>query len=305
MTILQANGTQLEVDERGDGEALVLIHGSASDARTWSQQHDVLAQHFRTVVYSRRHHRPNPPIAEGADYSLRQHVDDLDELISALDLAPAHLVGHSYGAIIGLNLALRAPHRVRSLVLGEAPVFPLFVSVPPRPAELLRLLVRRPRTALAIAHFGARGASPAAAALRRGDLDAALARFGTAVLGPRAFRSLSAERRDQARANFIAAEVLRPDFGSLDAAALRTLDVPTLLLGGANSRRLFRRFNDRLAELLPRAERDTIPGAGHDIHEDAPTLYNDAVLSFLARLDRPVAAQPGARADAAPGGGVS
>lgn len=282
MTTLTRSGIQLSIDARGSGEPLVLVHGGASDARTWAAQHDAFARHFRTVVYTRRHHWPNPTPAADVDYRLRDHVDDLEALITARDLAPAHIVGHSYGALIGLNLAVRAPHLVRSLVLGEAPVFSLFVSMPPRPGELLRLLARRPRTAIAIAHFGLRGVGPAVAAFRRGDPDTALARFGTAVLGRDTFRALSPERLAQARANLIPAELLRPDFGHLDPAALQRLDIPTLLVEGQRSRRLFHRFGDRLEQLLPHTERLTIPDASHIIHEDNPAAYNAAVLSFCS-----------------------
>jgi hypothetical protein len=90
---------------------------------------------------------------------------------------------------------------VRSLVLLEPPVLSLFVSTPPRPSQLLPLLVRWPRTALAILRFGAGTIAPAQRAFRRGDDDAALQAFGSGVLGKETFERLPEERHQQAREN--------------------------------------------------------------------------------------------------------
>ena len=86
-----------------------------------------------------------------------KQVDDLQALIRSLDAAPAHLVGHSYGAFLCLLLAIREPHLVRTLTLAEPPVTTLLVSNKPGPLEIMKLLVTRPRTAAAIITFGTSG----------------------------------------------------------------------------------------------------------------------------------------------------
>jgi pimeloyl-ACP methyl ester carboxylesterase len=269
----------------------VFVHGSASDYRTWEGQQRAFARHFRTIRYSRRYHWPNTQIAEGADYAMAEHVDDLEALIRSLEAAPAHLVGHSYGAILCLLLAMREPGLVRSLVLAEPPAITLFVSNEPKPAEILKLLVTRPRTAVAILQFGARGVAPAAEAMQRDDMETALRVFGRATLGREAFDRLSASRLDQARDNLIKAELLGSGFAPLDETAIRALQTPTLLLNGQESPRLFHRVIDRLEELLSHAERVKIPGASHIMHEDKPAAYRDVVLSFLTDHQEP-APQP-------------
>jgi non-heme chloroperoxidase len=57
--------------------------------------------------------------------------------------------------------------------------------------------------------------------------------------------------------------------------------IPTLLVNGERSPRLFHRLLDRLQALLPDGRRTTIPGASHIMHEDNPAAYNAAVASFL------------------------
>jgi pimeloyl-ACP methyl ester carboxylesterase len=283
LTTVNVNHTLFEYLERGRGEPVLFVHGSASDYRTWQVQLDEFGKRFRAIAYSRRYHWPNEPIPEGADYSMVEHVDDLRAFLTALDAAPAHLVGHSYGAFLCLLLAMREPRLVRTLVLAEPPVITLFTSNSPRPMELTKLLVTRPRTAMAIVGFGAKGVSPAAAALKRGDSETALRLFGHAILGSETFERLSESRLNQARANFIRAELLGSGFVPLDVDRVRSIQAPTLLVNGQASPALFHRLVDRLQELLPHASRIEIPGASHIMHEDNAPAYNAEVLSFLAR----------------------
>ncbi len=281
MATLHLNSTTLDFVERGDGEPVVFVHGSASDSRTWSRQQDAFSARFRTIAYSRRHHWPNDPIPVGSDYPMDEHVDDLEALLRSLNALPSHIVAHSYGAFIALLLAARAPSLIRSLVLTEPPVITLWVSPEPRPMELLKLMLHRPRTALAITRFGVAGVVPATRALARGDRQEAMDRFGSATLGAAAYHKLSEERREQVRANFIDAELLGSGFPLLDDNQVRGIRARALLVGGRQSPALFHRLNDRLEELLPNVERIEIPSASHIAHEDNPEAFNEAVLTFL------------------------
>ena len=284
MTRVTVNGAELAVSERGTGEPVVLVHGSASDARTWDRQVAAFSASFRTITYSRRHHWPHAEVSDGVEYSMPPHVDDLQALLHVLRAAPAHLVGHSYGAFVCLLLAMRDPAAVRSLVLCEPPVVTLFVSPTPKPLELLRLLRTRPRTAAAIVRFGVFGVVPATKALRRGDAESAIRRFGDAVFGAGGYDRLSLDRKAQVRDNHpnIRAELLGPGVPPLDPTRVRHVRARTLLVNGTRSVGLFRHLTDRLEELLPGAGRVVIADAGHMMHEDQPEAFNAAVMGFLA-----------------------
>jgi pimeloyl-ACP methyl ester carboxylesterase len=291
MTQREINGTSLEVIEQGTGETVVLVHGSVSDHRTWHDQQEKFAQSFHTVNYSRRYHWPNTPIPDGADYAMAEHVDDLATLIRSLDTEPVHLVGHSYGAFVCLLLAIRAPELLHTLVLAEPPVVTLFITIPPQPQQILKLLVTRPRTAVALINFAARGLNPATAAIKRDDKQAAIRTFGSAVLGRDAFNRLSPERREIVRANLINAEFLGSGFPPMDDANVRRVKLPTLLINGARSPYLFHGIINRLHDLLPNAQRIKIPAASHIMHEDNPQAYTAAVQAFLkqhAQVAEPV-----------------
>ena len=174
------------------------------------------------IAYSRRYARPNQDIEPDADDQMLPHVDDLVALLRVMGAAPAHLVGHSFGAFICLLTAIRHPQLVRTLVLQEPPVLSLFMSVPPRPTELLRLL-RRPRTALTILSFAAKTAVPAQKDFQRGDDDAAMQKFAYGLLGKDTYERLPPERKQQARENLSAlrAQVLGAGFPPLSEQDVR------------------------------------------------------------------------------------
>ncbi len=282
MPSVNVNGASLEYTECGSGEPVVLVHGSASDYRTWQLQQDAFAMHFRTIAYSRRYHWPNRPITDGLDYSMLQHVEDLKQVVDSLGAKPAHLVGHSYGALLCLLLVLREPHLARSLVLAEPAAITLFVSNNPRLPELLKVLITRPRAAAAIIKFGMAGAAPAQRAFRRGEVETGLRIFGNAVFGRDGFERLQEAWKSQARDNLsnVKAELLGSGFEPLDPNQVRAIRTPVLLMTGEQSLSLFHHLIDRLKELLPHAQRTEIEGASHMMQADNASAFNRAVKSF-------------------------
>ena len=128
----------------------------------------------------------------------------------------------------------------------------------------------------------ATGLAPAASAARKFKVEEALTRIGTAILGREAFDALPPTRLEQVRDNYIEAELLSDGFMmELDVKDVGKLRAPTLLVTGENSPVLWHRLTDRLEELIPDARRVDIPNSSHIMHEDNPTAYNQAVLSFL------------------------
>jgi len=283
-TTIAVNGTSLAYQERGQGDVVLFVHGSASDMRTWHRQLPAFGSSWRAVAYSRRFARPNDDIGEGADDPMMPHVADLVAFVRSAGLGRVHLVGHSWGAFVCLLTALRYPDVVNKLVLMEPPVLTLFVSMPPGPLQLLRLLVTRPRLAGAIVKFGTGTVSPAQRAYRRGDDDAAMEIFGRGVLGDAAFEGLSAERLAQVRANRRAdkAQLMGAGFPPLAAASVRTIQAPTLLLHGDRSPMLFGGLTRELERLIPDAICTEIPQASHLMHEDNPERVNALIQEFLA-----------------------
>jgi pimeloyl-ACP methyl ester carboxylesterase len=279
------NGAVLAYREQGEGESVVFVHGSADDLRSWDQQLPAIGTSYRAIAYSRRYAWPNEEIEPDADNQTLPHVDDLVTFLQVMDATPAHLVGHSWGGLICLLAAIRHPQVVRSLVLQEPPVLSLFMSTRPRPTELLRLFVRRPRTALTILSFGAQTALPAEKAFRRGDDEAAMQAYALGLLGKDTWERLPQERKQQARENLntLRAQVLGAGFPPLSDDDVRGVAAPTLLMTGARSPAYLPRLTDRLQQLLPNAKRVETPAASHLMSEENPGAVNEAILGFLAR----------------------
>jgi pimeloyl-ACP methyl ester carboxylesterase len=285
--MLQANLNEYKFSyvENGNGENLVLVHGSASDYRTWDNQLQNFGNCYHTIAYSRRYHWPNKQILDGEDYSMAQHVEDLDEFLKLIDNKPVHLVGHSYGAFICLLLAIRNSKVIRTLTLAEPPAITLYVSNFPKPTEILKLLFTKPKLAMSIIKFGAKGIAPATKALKQNDLDEALNVFGKATLGVQPYMNLTEKRRKQAQTNLIKAELLGSGFLPLDKDKIRNIKIPTLLISGQNSPKLFQYLLYEINKLVSNSELKIIPNASHIMHEDNASYYNSTVLSFLKKYE--------------------
>jgi pimeloyl-ACP methyl ester carboxylesterase len=287
MPTININGTGLEYRDEGAGRPVVFVHGSLSDLRSWSSQLSPFANKYRAVTFSCRHYFPNEQVADDVELPLATFVDDLAALLRALDLAPAHLVGQSSGALVAMLLSLQSPELVRSLVLAEPPALPLLgVDVPPKPTQLLRLLARDPRTAVAVMKFGARGIGPAIRAFERDDDERGVTAFVAAVVGRETLDTWSQERRQRLLDNVGAFKaVLRaglPPFNEDDAHRIRA---PSLLVTGAQSAPVLHKITDRLQRSIPNVERIDIPHASHLMFEDRPEDFNQAVLAFIDRCD--------------------
>lgn len=116
----------LHVEELGSGPRVVFLHGDVETASTGWRRQLPLAERWRLVL-------PDRP---GCGASAPGRVDfaaDARRLVPLLD-GGAHLVGHSYGGVIALEMATLAPGQVRSLTVIEPPAFGLSSS--PAAADL-------------------------------------------------------------------------------------------------------------------------------------------------------------------------
>ena len=275
------NNYEFTYEEKGKGEKIILVHGSSSDYRTWENQLDNLSKNFHVIAYSRRHHYPNKKIEEGSDYSMKEHVDDLKTIISHFGNTPVNIIGHSYGALIGIELTCRNTNLIKKLVLAEPPAIRLFVSNNPKPGEIIPLLFKRPKTAISIIRLGATGIGPATTAAKKNDMVSAVELTGKAILGKSFFNNLSKERKEQALINLSAAELTGSGFLPIDPNQLKTIKIPVLLVNGQLSPKVFSNLSDKIEELISGVKRVTISNSSHLMHEDNSEEYNSKIVSFL------------------------
>lgn len=133
-TVTSAEAT-LYYETRGDGPPLLLIQGGLSEAGATHQLAEDLAREYTVISYDRRGLSRSTVVGEPAPVTMATHADDAATLLTALTSEPAHVVGPSIGAVIGLSLVVRHPDRVAVLVAHEPPMASL-VREPDREARL-------------------------------------------------------------------------------------------------------------------------------------------------------------------------
>ena len=262
-TTATVNGVDLAYVEQGRGEPVLLVHGGTGDYRVWEQQMDAFGAGYRVIALSCRGAWPNPKLRPDESITLDTFVDDLAQFIRALDAGPVHLVGHSSpGGFGSLRLAGQHPELLRTLVLLEPPVFPLLgVNIPPRPAQVIKLLIRHPRAGIGFIKFGAKGVRPAITAFQRGDDTAALRAFMAANTSDAVVAAIPEAMFQRFVDNVGPLKAqLKAGFPPFSAADARAIPTPTLLVSGAKSPAHITAVTDRLTKLIPDAERLTIRG---------------------------------------------
>lgn len=269
------NGTRLTYRVTGDSGAppVVFVHGTLADLNSWGGQENLFAQRYRVLVYSRRYHRPNPQAEDNQTYSPKLHSEDLAAMLLTLDLAPAEIIGSSYGAFTALQLVRDHPQLVRGLVLAEPPIFSLLTASEEGDAA------RRTFFTYAL--------DPARAAFARRDSVAGVRLFFDATTGRGAFNRLTPAGRASllAHAFELRREMLaeRGDYlPPVTCAELSRITTPVLLVRGERSPRMFQLITDELARCLQNDTTVVIPGAGHPPHTGNPAYFNLVVLRYIA-----------------------
>jgi esterase len=268
MQTLHVNGYDMAYLEVGRGPPLVCVHGTLGDFRTWSAVFGPLSKTRRVISVSLRHFFPEHWDGIGNDYLMAQHVADVVGFIEKLDTRPVDLMGHSRGGHIAFRIAEQRPELLRRLILAEPG------------GELDRSL--DPAAAPGPSPRAARNAV-SAEKIRDGDIDGGLMIFFDMIEGEGAWARLPAAPRQQLRDNAL---TLIGQIGEnrqpFTRAGAQSLSMPTLFIGGSDTRGFLPEVLRALAAHVPGARTAMISGAGHWMFEQAPQKFCEIVLEFLA-----------------------
>jgi 3-oxoadipate enol-lactonase len=254
----------LEYEASGDGEPVLLIHGAiVADSFLPLMREPALAERRRLIRYRRRGYGGSLPAA-GAS-GIEQQARDALALLTELGVDRAHVVGHSGGGAIAVELALQAPDRVHSLALLEPAILP-----PEARASFFE------------------SAAPVLAAYASGDVARALALWMEAVNASgwqSAIASLpgaAARAQEDARTFF---EEELPAFRDwiFDAGRARRIAQPVLHVMGSESGPLFEAARQHFLALVPHAESAVVPGVDHLMQMGDPKAVAAPIAAFLAR----------------------
>ena len=255
----------LDYQERGAGEAVYLVHAGIFSAWFAPLFNQPALDGFRVIRPIRPGYGRSPAPSDEA--SIAAHAHRCGALLRGLGVTRAHWVGHSSSCCMGLQLALDDPGLVASLILFE----------PAKPSG-------PQRDAAASSYVG-----PALAAAAQGDTARAFEVFTRGVGGDRYQQVLRARLGDDGLAEaeaesayFFADELPALAAWSFGPAEAARIAAPALLLCGAESRPWFRENAAILAELLPDARTETLPGLGHLAPLTHPAELAAAIAKFVA-----------------------
>jgi pimeloyl-ACP methyl ester carboxylesterase len=258
---------ELEVATNGSGEPVLLIHGSGMGVafalmadEPALRDYRVIRYHRRGFVGSSRHTGPFPIAKQAADAR---------GVLRALGVERAHVVGHSYGGVTALELALRDPEAVQTLALLE----PALLEVPSG-AGLFEAM------------------APAVAAYQAGDRARAMETFLKLVVGEEPLPRIAAnfpEGFAQAVADadtFFEVEVPALQQWSFTQEHAKRIRQPVLAVVGAESAAVWKGWDEiqeRLRAWFPQAEAFALPRATHALQMVEPRGMAERLAQFFTR----------------------
>lgn len=268
--VTESRGCRLAFDVRGSGTAVLLIQGVGVQGDGWRPQTDALAQRYTCITFDNRGLGRSQPV--GAPVTVAQMAEDARAVLDAERVASAHVVGHSLGGLVAVQLALMAPERVRSLAL--LCTFASGRDAAPLDARMMLLGLR--------ARVGTRRMR------RRGFLALVLPPHALAVADVDAEAARIAELfgHDLADQPPIVAQQLRALRAADASARLAELaGIPTLVVSAAHDPIAPPRAGRALAAGIPGARYVEIDDASHGLPITHADRVNALLLEHIAAAD--------------------
>jgi non-heme chloroperoxidase len=209
-------------------------------------------------------------LGDGEDNNLTNNATDLAELIiKRLDLGPAHLIGHSYGALVALYMASQHTELVRTLVLSEPPVMSLLEDNREYSKDLYAIREN------------------VQDAIRRGNMEGAVRIFLDGVMRKEGFfYQLPSHSRAVLMAN---GKSLGGELASVSQRFTledaQKVTMSALLVKGELSSKFLHQIIDILARCMPNSQELIIPGESHNLGLEKPKLFDPGVLEFLSHFN--------------------
>lgn len=258
-------GGELEYETRGEGDPVLLIHGSHVAGSFLPIMTEAGLANYRLIRYHRRGFANSAP-HDGA-FSIEQQAADALAVLRHLSVSRAHVVGHSYGGTTALQLALEEPDIAGTLVLFE----PALLMVPG--AET----------------FTNEYVAPAVDKYQSGDAVGAVDIFGRGIGGPewraevaRTVPGGPEQAEDDAKTFF---EIELPALADweFDTEKAARISQPILFVLGGGSGRMFQEGKELVHAWFPQTEDLVVPGATHLLQMQTPRTVAEGVAGFLSR----------------------
>jgi pimeloyl-ACP methyl ester carboxylesterase len=290
--------TRPHIRSAGTGPNVLCLHSSASSSKQWQSLMDELSPEFQVSAVDLYGYGKSPEWRGELPVSLSDEVALVKTALDELD-GPVHLVGHSYGGAVAMELARTHPDRIESLSVYEPVMFShLFEDDPGQEAAREIHFVEQQVRQL----------------VKAGKKEAAARMFIAYWTDDKAWDGFDDRQRQaiiekMTKVTFDFAAV----FSNPTALAeYESIDIPMLLLYGTESPWSTRRIVELLRETIPHVEMHPLSGLGHMGPVTHPTRVNPVISRFVrkhtaSRVDRLIATEVGRhsganRATTAPAG---
>ena len=266
------DGTRLYYESTGSGYPLLFSHEFAGDYRSWEPQVRYFARRYRVIVYNARGYPPSDVPEDVEAYSQARAMHDIAQLLEALQVPQAHVVGLSMGGYATLHFGLNYPQMARSLVVAGCG----YGSVSGDREKFQQ------DTAQVAQRIQNDGMQAMAAVYSKGPT-----RVQFEDKDPRGWQEFADQLAEHsatgAALTMRGVQGQRPSVYELEAQ-MRQLQVPTLVVTGDEDEPclepgLF------MKRVIPGAGLVIVPKTGHTINLEEPEAFNRIVSDFLGAVE--------------------
>lgn len=270
MSLLEVNGLTYQIEERGSGPALLLLHGFTGSGKSWKTLLPGFTGNYRVITVDFPGHGETAAPADPTRYSIENTATDLAAILEKLGVAQAAVLGYSMGGRVALFFALRYPSKVSGLILESAS--------PGLPTARER--AERKAADEALARF-IEEKGLAAFVERWGNLPLWASQAGLPETVRENLRHQRLNNRPVGLANSLRGlgTGVQPSLWD----ELGGFGKPVLILTGELDPK-FTLTGQLIEAKFPDARRKVVAGAGHTIHLEKPAEFEKTVKEFLAGL---------------------
>jgi pimeloyl-ACP methyl ester carboxylesterase len=272
-TINARDGVALHYEEAGSGTPILFVHEFGGDWRSWEPQMRYFTRRYRCITYSARGYLPSAVPGSLDSYSQEIATNDIADVLDALDIQRAHIVGLSMGGFATLHFGLRYAARALSLVVAGAGY-----GAEKQYEEYFR------NVSLEVARKFEESGAPAFSK----TYSQAASRIAFQLKDPRGWSEFAAQLGEHdsigSAMTMRGVQARRPSIYDLEGE-LRRMQLPLLVVVGDEDDHCLQP-GIFLKKTVPASGLLVLPKSGHTLNLEEPGLFNQFVADFLATVEQ-------------------
>lgn len=261
---VDAENFRIHYTHTGEGEPIILIHGSCTWIYSFRHNIPVLSEKFSVYALDMPGNGYTVPLCDNPDYGLKMMSNAILSFMDNEQISQASLVGHSSGGGWALHFAHLNPERIKKLVLIDSNGFDI-------PEKLLFRLFYIPIVGELFSKFFT------IEDVRQGVEDGF---YDKSLISETMIREIMTPLTfyHNRKAQFLS--IRNQDWQQTELALLQ-INIPTLVIWGKFDRYLDSSLADRFGQVMPNTRVEILDNCGHSAHEEQSDKVNQLILEFL------------------------